>query len=135
MSTPAAMLVKETLKVSSPCLFSSATMKFDSSTQLAMEKKANDRKMKKKLNRAVPLSAFTTATLPFEDDTTNSLLIPKTKFFDIEAASAVMSSALLITGNTVGAGTIVLPEIATGPGMLPSTGLFLGKFFSFSSIP
>jgi tyrosine-specific transport protein len=40
----------------------------------------------------------------------------------------VLSTALLITGNTVGAGMLVLPELATGPGMGLSTSIFVGAF-------
>ena len=40
----------------------------------------------------------------------------------------VLSSALLITGNTVGAGMLVLPELASGPGLLISTSVFVGAF-------
>ena len=39
----------------------------------------------------------------------------------------ILSAALLITGNTVGAGTMVLPEIAAGPGLGMSTALLAGK--------
>lgn len=39
----------------------------------------------------------------------------------------IVSAALLITGNTVGAGTMVLPEIAAGPGLGMSTALLAGK--------
>jgi tyrosine-specific transport protein len=40
----------------------------------------------------------------------------------------VLSTALLITGNTVGAGMLVLPELAAGPGMGLSTSIFVGAF-------
>eukprot|EP00566_Odontella_aurita_P005967 CAMPEP_0113580864 /NCGR_PEP_ID=MMETSP0015_2-20120614/30933_1 /TAXON_ID=2838 /ORGANISM="Odontella" /LENGTH=574 /DNA_ID=CAMNT_0000485147 /DNA_START=65 /DNA_END=1789 /DNA_ORIENTATION=- /assembly_acc=CAM_ASM_000160 len=40
----------------------------------------------------------------------------------------VISAALLITGNTVGASMMVLPSVAAGPGMLPSSGLFLALY-------
>ena len=42
----------------------------------------------------------------------------------------VMSAVLLITGNTVGAGIMVLPEVVAGPGMTMSIYLFVGKFSS-----
>lgn len=38
----------------------------------------------------------------------------------------ILSTALLITGNTVGASCLVLPEMAARPGMAVSTLLFLG---------
>ena len=40
----------------------------------------------------------------------------------------IVSASLLITGNTVGAGTMVLPEIAAGPGLGMSTALIAGTF-------
>lgn len=48
--------------------------------------------------------------------------------------SKVMTTALMITGTTVGAGALVLPEIASQPGLAVSTGLFLGKCSLFSQI-
>ena len=41
----------------------------------------------------------------------------------------VLGAALLITSNTVGASMMVLPELANGPGLLVSSGLFFGEFF------
>jgi len=40
---------------------------------------------------------------------------------------AVMATALLITGNTIGAGSLVLPEKVAGPGMSVSAVLFGGE--------
>ena len=40
----------------------------------------------------------------------------------------VLSTAFLITGNTVGAGMLVLPELAEGPGMGMSTSIFITSF-------
>lgn len=40
----------------------------------------------------------------------------------------ILSTALLITGNTVGASCLVLPEMAARPGMTASTALFFGTF-------
>jgi len=40
----------------------------------------------------------------------------------------ILSAALLITGNTVGAGTMVLPNVAAGPGLGMSTALLAGKW-------
>ena len=37
----------------------------------------------------------------------------------------VVSAALLITGNTFGAGSLVLPTLAAGPGLGPSTAVFV----------
>ena len=38
----------------------------------------------------------------------------------------ILSTALLVTGNTVGASCLVLPEMAARPGMAVSTALFFG---------
>mmetsp|Transcript_38021 Transcript_38021/g.77385 ORF Transcript_38021/g.77385 Transcript_38021/m.77385 type:complete len:576 (-) Transcript_38021:1837-3564(-) len=40
----------------------------------------------------------------------------------------ILSAALLITGNTVGAGTMVLPNVAAGPGLGMSTALLAGIY-------
>jgi hypothetical protein len=40
----------------------------------------------------------------------------------------VLSAALLVTGNTVGASALVLSEVAARPGMAVSSGLFVGEF-------
>jgi hypothetical protein len=40
----------------------------------------------------------------------------------------VLSSSLLITGNTIGAGILVLPELAGGPGMAVSTVVLVGAY-------
>jgi tyrosine-specific transport protein len=37
---------------------------------------------------------------------------------------SVVSAALLITGNTVGAGCLVMPELAVGPGFINTAGIF-----------
>ena len=42
-----------------------------------------------------------------------------------DAVIPVVSAALLITGNTVGAGCLVLPELATGPGLAAVSGMYL----------
>jgi tyrosine-specific transport protein len=40
----------------------------------------------------------------------------------------VLTTSLMITGNTVGAGMLVLPELAAGPGMGISTSIFAAAF-------
>lgn len=45
----------------------------------------------------------------------------------------ILSTALLITGNTVGASCLVLPEMAAKPGMTASTALFFGTYHSTRS--
>ena len=42
--------------------------------------------------------------------------------------SSVLTAALLVTGNTVGAGALVLPELAARPGFSISTALFTGAY-------
>lgn len=37
----------------------------------------------------------------------------------------VLSASLLVTGNTIGAGSLVLPDLVAGPGLAPSIGVFL----------
>jgi len=44
--------------------------------------------------------------------------------FDSSSILPVLSAALLITGNTVGAGCLVLPELAAGPGLGAVTAIF-----------
>jgi tyrosine-specific transport protein len=41
---------------------------------------------------------------------------------------SIVTTALLVTGNTVGAGTLVLPELAAKPGLALSTALFMGAY-------
>lgn len=38
------------------------------------------------------------------------------------------SASLLITSNTVGAGMMTLPELASGPGLLATSGLMIGSY-------
>merc|ERR1712151_713088 len=45
-----------------------------------------------------------------------------------ENIGPILSCSLLVTGNTVGAGTMVLPEIASGPGTFPSLLVFIGLY-------
>lgn len=40
----------------------------------------------------------------------------------------VISTSLLITGNTFGAGSLVLPELVQGPGLSASSGIFMGAY-------
>lgn len=54
--------------------------------------------------------------LNFDSDFLESFLFP------------VISTSFLITGNTVGAGMLILPELAAGPGMGISSSIFAGAF-------
>ena len=49
-----------------------------------------------------------------------------------ESIGAILSCSLLVTGNTVGAGTMVLPDVASGPGMFPSLLVFIGMSLNFN---
>ena len=60
-----------------------------------------------------------------DDDNNNNSLMG---INSISSIMEVISAILLITGNTVGAGIMVLPEVVAGPGMTMSIYLFLGKF-------
>jgi len=46
---------------------------------------------------------------------------------DTKTLFPVISAALLITSNTVGASMMVLPGLAQGPGMIASSGIFVGE--------
>jgi hypothetical protein len=46
---------------------------------------------------------------------------------DYRGIQTVITTSLLITGNTIGAAALVLPEMAAKPGLAVSTGLFLGN--------
>jgi tyrosine-specific transport protein len=54
--------------------------------------------------------------------------IPDANFLE-QFLLPVLSTALLITGNTVGASMLVLPELAAGPGMAISSGVLVGAYF------
>jgi tyrosine-specific transport protein len=64
----------------------------------------------------------------FEDSESNE----KSSVFDSNFLETsllpVLSTSLMITGNTVGAGMLVLPELVAGPGMAISTSIFVGAF-------
>jgi tyrosine-specific transport protein len=61
--------------------------------------------------------ATTTATaFPLTTDTA--------KTWVMDSFIPVVSAALLITGNTVGAGCLVMPELATGPGLSAVVGMY-----------
>jgi hypothetical protein len=46
---------------------------------------------------------------------------------DWNELQSIITTALMITGNTIGAGCLVLPEIAAKPGLAISSGLFVGE--------
>jgi tyrosine-specific transport protein len=60
-------------------------------------------------------------------DTRDKSSLSNSNFLE-SSVMPVLSTSLMITGNTVGAGMLVLPELAAGPGMGVSTSLFVGAF-------
>lgn len=54
--------------------------------------------------------------------------IPRAPSLDMEGLTTVLSASYIITENIVGTAMIILPEIASGPGMLPTLGLYLGIY-------
>jgi len=48
--------------------------------------------------------------------------------YDKEAITAILTSSMLITGNTVGASMMILPDTASDPGMALSIGIFFGEW-------
>ncbi|CAB9496473.1 Tryptophan/tyrosine permease family [Seminavis robusta] len=66
-----------------------------------------------------------------EDFKMESLSLPGTtaqKAIDFKSLQSTLTAALLITGNTVGAGALALPELAARPGLAPSTGMFVTAY-------
>lgn len=55
----------------------------------------------------------------------SNTIIPDASSFLEQFLLPVLSTALLITGNTVGASMLVLPELAAGPGMAISSGVLV----------
>ena len=45
----------------------------------------------------------------------------------MENMGKIIGAALLITSNTVGASMMALPSLASGPGLLVSSGVMFGK--------
>lgn len=65
----------------------------------------------------------------FDDDDESPLLsfMPE-QSTDMKKFAAIVSAALLITSNTVGASMMVLPGLAQGPGMITSSCIFFGVY-------
>lgn len=61
------------------------------------------------------------------DDSGKDMLRLPTLSSGFAGVQAVVTTALMVTGNTIGAGALVLPEIAAKPGMVVSAGLFVGE--------
>jgi tyrosine-specific transport protein len=53
---------------------------------------------------------------------------PKEVGFGESFLLPVFSAAMLITGNTIGTGALVLPDVAAGPGLASATGLFITSY-------
>ncbi len=85
------------------------------------------RKKKKKRNQSSLLSAVaidTPSSFSWGDITRDSDDNDKQPLWS--QIQLTLSTALLITGNTVGASCLVLPEMAARPGMTAATALFVG---------
>lgn len=57
-----------------------------------------------------------------------SIAAPSTEAWKVSDYQSVLTTALLVTGNTVGAGTLVLPELVAKPGFSTSSVLFVGAY-------
>jgi hypothetical protein len=85
------------------------------------------RKKKKKRNQSSLLSAVaidTPSSFSWGDSTRDSDDNDEQPLWS--QIQLTLSTALLITGNTVGASCLVLPEMAARPGMTAATALFVG---------
>jgi tyrosine-specific transport protein len=74
--------------------------------------------------QASDLSAFTLDVTTMEEE---DYSIPQPSFLE-SFLLPVLSTSLLITGNAVGAGMLVLPELAAEPGMGVSSSVFVGAY-------
>lgn len=80
------------------------------------------------------LSAFTSSTtsfrFPYKENSLDarSYTVPSQRTTTSNAwedfVLPVLGASFLITGNTVGAGCLVMPELAAGPGLTTTTGIF-----------
>jgi tyrosine-specific transport protein len=87
------------------------------------------RKKKKKRNQSSLLSAVaidTPSSFSWGDSTRDSDDNDEQPLWS--QIQLTLSTALLITGNTVGASCLVLPEMAARPGMTAATALFVGSY-------
>lgn len=64
----------------------------------------------------------------FEDDESPLLSWMPEQSTDMKKFAAIVSAALLITSNTVGASMMVLPGLAQGPGMITSSCIFFAVY-------
>jgi hypothetical protein len=76
------------------------------------------------------LKAFTVDALDVHFDRSDDALNSRfpTQSINFADLQSVVTTALMVTGNTIGAGALVLPEIAAKPGMAISVGLFVGEY-------
>lgn len=76
------------------------------------------------------LSAFTTTSsrFPFKENAldASSYTVPSQRWQNFVVP--VLGASFLITGNTVGAGCLVMPELAAGPGLVTTTGIFAAAY-------
>lgn len=82
----------------------------------------------------VSLSAYTSEAIGHDDQSTmprigsgNDVAIPEPSIFDA-FIFPVLTASCMVTGNTVGAGMLVLPEVVAGPGPMLSFGVMIGAW-------
>ena len=85
----------------------------------------------------VSLSAYTSEAIDYDDPRSamqevtigrsNDAAIPEPSLFD-RFIIPVLTASLMVTGNTVGAGMLVLPEVVAGPGPTLSFGVMVGAW-------
>lgn len=86
----------------------------------------NNQRQKKKRDQSSSLQAFTMEQFMQEE---TAILAPSTdeQTTDWSGLQSVITTALMVTGNTIGASALVVPELVAKPGMALSTGLFGGE--------
>ena len=83
-------------------------------------------KRQRDVGKVNSLAAASVSEQQCSDSNSLRTTIPQqvTRWESTTAVIPVLSASLLITGNTVGAGMLVLPELAAGPGMAVATSIF-----------
>jgi tyrosine-specific transport protein len=106
-------------------------------TSLNMQQQQPGRNEGKK-NPNSSLSAYTSEVMDYDQPTStmhtstistngNDVAIPEPSLLDSFIIPVCMAS-LMVTGNTVGAGMLVLPEVIAGPGPMLSFGVMIGAW-------
>lgn len=87
---------------------------------LVVNSASDDDYRSRKINVKSSLSAFTIQGYEERD----YLEFPKLSGIDFDSLKAVLTTSLMISGGTIGASALVLPEIVAKPGMAISLGIF-----------